>query len=185
MATHTTRRRRRSAVTEAVVIDTLSRHVTEIAFGIVEVVHVVIKGPRCKVAVATTQPGVDAAAVCIGKAGARARAIAGDLGLELVGIVTFSPDITTYLSNAIAHGVTPLHVEITDLLVRKARMVFDNAPSVVGPSQLARAIGANGSNVRLASALTGWQIQLCSPDCVPGSYCNHQPRSTSTLAIAS
>lgn len=178
-------RHHRHDITEDIVLEALSRHVPEVAFGIVEVVHLAIEEPRCKVAVTTTQPGVEAAAVCIGKAGARARTIAGYLGLELVGIVTYSSDITTYLSNAIAHGVSPLRVEITDLLNCKARMVFDNAPSQVGPSQLARAIGATGSNVRLASALTGWQIQLCSPDCVPGSYCNHQPRSTSTLAIAS
>lgn len=177
----------RHDISEGIVLEALSRHVPEIAFGIVEVVHLVIEEPRCKVAVTTTQPGVQAAAVCIGKAGARARAIAADLGMALVGIVTYSPDVTTYLTNAIsAHKVTPLHVEITDVLNRKARMVLDNsAPSPAGPSQLARAIGANGSNVRLASALTGWQIQLCSPDCVPDSYCNHQPRSTSTLAIAS
>lgn len=184
MATHT--RHHRDTLTEAAVIDALSRHVTEIAFGIVEVVHVVVEEPRCKVAVSTTQPGVPAAAVCIGKAGSVARAIAHDLGMDMVGIVTYSPDITTYLSNAIsAHNVSPMSVEITDLLNRKARMVFDNKPSAAGPSQLARAIGAQGSNVRLASALTGWQLQLCSPDCVPGSYCNHQPRNNSTLPIAS
>lgn len=173
----------RNTITEDMVLDALSRHVTEIAFGIVEVVHVAIEGTRCKVAVTTTQPGVDAGAACVGKAGARARAIAGELGMELVGIVTYSPDVTTYLTNAIsAYNINPLHVEITDVLNRKARMVFDNAPSPTGPPQLARAIGAHGSNVRLASALTGWQIQLCSPDCVPGSYCNHEPRA---LAIAS
>ncbi|MEW2484189.1 hypothetical protein AB0876_31850 [Mycobacterium sp. NPDC049093] len=184
MATHT--RHHRNTVTEAAVVDALSRHVAEIAFGIVEVVRVVVEEPRCKVSVTTTQPGVPAAAVCIGKAGAVARAVARDIGLEMVGIVTYSPDITTYLSNAIsAHNVSPISVEVTDILSRKARMVFDNEPSAAGPSQLARAIGAQGSNVRLASGLTGWHLQLCSPDCVPGSYCNHQPRNSSTLPIAS
>lgn len=141
MATHT--RHHRNTVTEAAVVDALSRHVAEIAFGIVEVVRVVVEEPRCKVSVTTTQPGVPAAAVCIGKAGAVARAVARDIGLEMVGIVTYSPDITTYLSNAIsAHNVSPISVEVTDILSRKARMVFDNEPSAAGPSQLARAIGA-------------------------------------------
>lgn len=175
----------RNTPTAATILDALTRHVTEIAFGIVEVVHIAIEHPRCKVAVTTTQPGVQAASVCIGKAGARARAIAADLDLDNVAIVTYSDDPTTYLTNAIAaHGITPLRVDLTDPVNRHARMVFDPAPSAFGPSQFARAIGSRGSNARLASTLTGWQIQICTPACVPGGRCIH-PGATSPLAIAS
>lgn len=166
------------------VVDALIRHVPELGFGVVDVVQVAIEDTRCKIAVTTTVPGIDAASICIGKAGARIRATETDLGMDMISIVAYADDITTYLTNAIAtHGITPRRIDITDLPARHARLVFDTTTDPTGPSPFARAIGARGSNVRLASKLTGWRIQLCTTACT-STHCNH-PGHTSTLAIAS
>lgn len=168
---------------EADVIDALSRHVPEIAFDIVQIVRVAIDGTRCKVAVTTEQPGVSATGVCIGAGGRRIRTIADQLGMDNIGIVAHSAHIETYLTHAIvARGAHPLSVDIIDPLERVARMVFDAEDRSFGPTQFARAIGTRGSNVRLASALTGWQIRLCTPQCRDG-HCIH-PGATS-LRVAS
>lgn len=171
-------------ISRTAVIDALARHVPEIGFGIVDVVHVATADTRCKVSVKTNQPGVDAAQVCIGKGGFRVRAAATTLALDSMSIVTYSEDPTTYLANAIgAHNITPLSVTITDSAERHARIVFDTTPTAGRPSPYVRAIGARGLNVRLASFLTGWHIQLCTPLCTT-DRCIH-PTPAAPRAIAS
>ncbi|SKQ85230.1 hypothetical protein [Mycobacteroides abscessus] len=174
---------RRTDTSEADIIDTLTRHVPEIAFDIVQIVRVAIDGTQSKVAVTTEHPGVCVTGACVGVRGRRIRTIANELGMDNIGIVAYSAHIETYLTNAIiARGAHPLSVHITDLPRRRARMVFDAEDRSFGPTQFARAIGTRGSNVRLASALTGWQIQLCTPLCRDG-HCQH-PGATS-LRVAS
>lgn len=171
-------------ITRTAVIDALAHHVPEIGFGLVDVVHVAIADNRCKVSVKTNQPGVDAAQVCIGKRGFRVRAAATTLALESMSIVTYSDDITTYLTNAIGtQNITPLSVTLTDPATQQARIVFDTTPAPGRPSPFVRAIGARGLNVRLASVLTGWHIQLCTPRCTD-NHCIH-PTPAAPQAIAS
>jgi len=171
-------------ITRTTVVDTLAHHVPEIGFGLVDVVHVAIADNRCKVSVKTNQPGVDAAQVCIGKGGFRVRAAATTLALDSMSIIAYSEDPTTYLTNAIgAHNITPLSVTITDSAERRARIVFDTTPTAGRPSPYVRAIGARGLNVRLASVLTGWHIQLCTPRCTD-NHCIH-PTPAAPQAIAS
>lgn len=173
---------RRTDTSEADVIDALTRDVPEIAFDIVQIVRVAIDGRQCKVAVTTEQPGVCATSACIGPRGQRIRTIAHELGMDNIGIVAYSAHIETYLTNAIiARGAHPLSVHITDLPRRRARMVFDAEDCGFGPTQFARAIGTRGSNVRLASALTGWRIDLCTPRC-SDSHCVHPGAAPSRVA---
>lgn len=173
----------RSDNTEADVVDALTRDVPEIAFDIIQIVGVAIDGRQCKVAVTTEQPGVCVTGACVGVRGHRIRTIADQLGMDNIGIVAYSAHIETYLTHAIiARGAHPLSVDIIDAPGRVARMVFDAEDRSLGPTQFARAIGTRGSNVRLASALTGWQIQLCTTLCREG-HCVH-PGATS-LRVAS
>ncbi|MBX8690626.1 hypothetical protein A5722_01275 [Mycobacterium vulneris] len=173
----------RSEATEADVVDALTRDVPEIAFDIIQIVRVAIDGRQCKVAVTTKQPGVCVTGACVGVRGHRIRTIAHELGMDNIGIVAYSAHIETYLTNAIiARGAHPLSVHIIDAPGQVARMVFDAEDRSIGPTQFARAIGTRGSNVRLASALTGWQIRLCTPLCRDG-HCLH-PGATS-LRVAS
>ncbi len=167
---------------EADVVDSLTRHIPEVASGAVHIIRVAIHANQCKVAVAAERPGVCVTGACVGVRGRRIREIAHELGMDNIGIVAYSAHIETYLANAIiTRGAHPLSVRITDLPRRRARMVFDAEDRGFGPSQFARAIGWRGSNVRLAGALTGWWIDLCTPWCRDGR-CVHPGASPSRVA---
>jgi N utilization substance protein A len=128
--------------------------VPEIQQGIVEIKAAAREvGSRTKIAVTSRDEAVDPVGACVGLKGARVQAVVNELGGERIDIVPWSPDPERFAKLALAPA-------------RVAR-VFSDAVSrtiqaVVDEDQLSLAIGRNGQNVRLASELTGWKIDLYS-----------------------
>ncbi len=128
--------------------------VPEIQQGIVEIKAAAREvGSRTKIAVTSRDDAVDPVGACVGLKGSRVQAVVNELGGERIDIVPWSPDPERFAKLALAPA-------------RVAR-VFSDAVSrtiqaVVDEDQLSLAIGRNGQNVRLASELTGWKIDLYS-----------------------
>jgi N utilization substance protein A len=130
--------------------------VPEIFDGVVEVIHAAREpGRRAKISVFTNDDDVDPVGACVGLRGARVQAIVNELHGEKVDIVRWSDDIETYARNALA----PAEVENMTILsgTREIHVKVD-------PSQLSLAIGRQGVNVRLASKLVGYKINVTTTD---------------------
>ncbi len=110
-------------------------------------------GYRSKVAVAARQEGVDPIGCCVGLRGIRIQNIVAELNGEKIDVVQWSPELTTFITNALSPATT-VHVDL-DRENKKATVV-------VPDRQLSLAIGKDGQNARLAAKLTGWRIDLKS-----------------------
>jgi len=110
-------------------------------------------GSRTKIAVTSRDEAVDPVGACVGLKGSRVQAVVNELGGERIDIVPWSPDPERFAKLALAPA-------------RVARVFSDGVSktiqAVVDEDQLSLAIGRNGQNVRLASELTGWKIDLYS-----------------------
>jgi len=129
-----------------------AQEVPEIYDGIVEVKAVARDpGSRAKIAVVSRDSSVDPVGACVGMRGSRVQAVVNELQGEKIDIIPWSADTPTFVVNALA----PAEV---------AKVVLDedkNRIEVVVPdAQLSLAIGRRGQNVRLASQLTGWDIDI-------------------------
>jgi transcription termination/antitermination protein NusA len=128
------------------------QEVPEIYDGIVEVVSVA-RDPssRAKIAVRSKDGSIDPVGACVGMRGSRVQAVVNELQGEKIDIIQWSPDVATFVVNALA----PAEV---------AKVVLDEDAErievVVPDEQLSLAIGRRGQNVRLASQLTGWDIDI-------------------------
>ncbi|MDO5053545.1 MAG: transcription termination factor NusA [Pseudoclavibacter sp.] len=132
--------------------------VPEIADGVVEIVSLAREaGHRTKIAVRATQEGVNAKGACIGELGARVRAVTNELGNEKIDIVDYSPDLASFVANALS----PAKVTSAFVLDRKTKAVRALVPEF----QLSLAIGKEGQNARLAAKLTGARIDI-QPDSI-------------------
>jgi len=128
--------------------------VPEIQQGIVEIRAVAREvGSRTKIAVFSRDDSIDPVGACVGLKGSRVQAVVNELGGERIDIVPWSSDPERFAKMALAPA-------------RVARVFSDQAAhtiqAVVDEDQLSLAIGRNGQNVRLASELTGWKIDLYS-----------------------
>jgi transcription termination/antitermination protein NusA len=128
--------------------------VPEIQQGIVEIRASAREvGSRTKIAVFSRDDSIDPVGACVGLKGARVQAVVNELGGERIDIVPWSSDPERFAKLALAPA-------------RVARVFSDQAnktiQAVVDEDQLSLAIGRNGQNVRLASELTGWKIDLYS-----------------------
>ena len=128
--------------------------VPEIQQGIVEIKASAREvGSRTKIAVFSRDDSIDPVGACVGLKGSRVQAVVNELGGERIDIVPWSPDPERFAKLALAPA-------------RVARVFSDPATktiqAVVDEDQLSLAIGRNGQNVRLASELTGWKIDLYS-----------------------
>jgi transcription termination/antitermination protein NusA len=128
--------------------------VPEIQQGIVEIRAAAREvGSRTKIAVFSRDDSIDPVGACVGLKGARVQAVVNELGGERIDIVPWSADPERFAKLALAPA-------------RVARVFSDPAAktiqAVVDEDQLSLAIGRNGQNVRLASELTGWKIDLYS-----------------------
>lgn len=112
-------------------------------------------GVRAKIAVHATDRRVDPIGTCVGVRGSRVQAVTQELAGERVDIVLWSDDPAQFVIGALAPA------SVTSILVDEERHAMD---VVVDEANLALAIGAGGRNVRLASELTGWQINLMSAE---------------------
>jgi len=128
--------------------------VPEIAEGIVRILGVSREpGFRAKIAVASSENDVDPVGACVGMKGSRVQNVVQELQGERIDIVPWSPDPAKYVSNAMAPAQVSMVIVDED---KKSLMV------VVPDDQLSLAIGRQGQNVRLASKLLGWKIDVKS-----------------------
>ena len=128
------------------------QEVPEIYDGIIEVKSVARDpGSRAKIAVQSRDSSIDPVGACVGMRGSRVQAVVNELQGEKIDIIPWSPDAATFIVNALQ----PAEV---------VKVVLDEDSSrievVVPDDQLSLAIGRRGQNVRLASQLTGWDIDI-------------------------
>ncbi|EJF91259.1 transcription termination factor NusA [Bartonella tamiae] len=126
--------------------------VPEIYDGIIEIKSVARDpGSRAKIAVVSRDGSIDPVGACVGMRGSRVQAVVGELQGEKIDIIPWSPDAASFIVNALQ----PAEV---------AKVVLDEESErievVVPDDQLSLAIGRRGQNVRLASQLTGWDIDI-------------------------
>ncbi len=128
--------------------------VPEIFNGTVELKSIAREaGSRSKVAVTTSQAGVDPVGCCVGLRGIRIQNIVNELNGEKIDVVTWHPDAFLFIANALSPAQV-LNVELNE---------GEGIATVVVPDrQLSLAIGREGQNVRLAAKLTGWRIDIKS-----------------------
>ena len=128
------------------------QEVPEIYDGIIEVKAVARDpGSRAKIAVISRESSIDPVGACVGMRGSRVQAVVGELQGEKVDIIQWNQDAATFIVNALAPA------EVTKVVLDEE----SNRIEVVVPeSQLSLAIGRRGQNVRLASQLTGWDIDI-------------------------
>lgn len=129
-----------------------AQEVPEIYDGIIEIKSVARDpGSRAKIAVISNDSGIDPVGACVGMRGSRVQAVVGELQGEKIDIIPWSGDPATFVVNALA----PAEVSkvVLDEEMRRIEVV-------VPDEQLAQAIGRRGQNVRLASMLTGWSIDV-------------------------
>src|SRR3984893_2083847 len=129
-----------------------AQEVPEIYDGIIEIRAVARDpGSRAKIAVISNDSGIDPVGACVGMRGSRGQAVVAELQGEKIDIIPWSQDPATFVVNALA----PAEV---------AKVVMDEEQRrievVVPDEQLSLAIGRRGQNVRLASQLTGWDIDI-------------------------
>jgi len=129
-----------------------AQEVPEIYDGIVEVKAVARDpGSRAKIAVISRDSSVDPVGACVGMRGSRVQAVVNELQGEKIDIIPWSPDIPTFVVNALAPA------EVAKVVLDEDR---ERIEVVVPDAQLSLAIGRRGQNVRLASQLTGWDIDI-------------------------
>jgi N utilization substance protein A len=112
-------------------------------------------GSRAKIAVKTNDGRIDPIGACVGMRGSRVQAVTGELNNERVDIVLWDDNPAQLVINAMAPA------EVSSIVVDEDRHAMDVA---VSDENLAMAIGRNGQNVRLASELTGWTINVMSEE---------------------
>jgi len=126
--------------------------VPEIFQGIVEIKGIAREvGGRTKVAVSSRDESIDPVGACVGLKGSRVQAVVSELGGERIDIVPWHPDPEIYARRALAPA------KVAKVVSDSARRVIT---AIVDEDQLSLAIGRNGQNVRLASQLIGWQLDL-------------------------
>ncbi|MCY4572923.1 MAG: transcription termination factor NusA [Gemmatimonadetes bacterium] len=126
--------------------------VPEIYQGIVEIKELTREvGGRTKIAVHSRDDSIDPVGACVGLKGSRVQAVVSELGGERIDIVPWHPDPEIFARRALAPA------RVAKVMSDSARQVIT---AIVDEDQLSLAIGRNGQNVRLASQLIGWQIDL-------------------------
>ena len=138
---------------DPVFVESLFRlEVPEIYQGIVDIREKAREvGGRTKIAVSSRDESIDPVGACVGLKGSRVQAVVSELGGERIDIVPWHPDPEVFARRALAPA-----------RVAKVISNYDNQviTAIVDEDQLSLAIGRNGQNVRLASQLIGWQIDL-------------------------
>ncbi len=112
-------------------------------------------GVRAKIAVRSNDPRIDPIGTCVGMRGSRVQAVTSELAGERVDIILWSPDPAQFAINALAPA------EVVSIVVDEDRQSMD---IVVDEENLAQAIGRSGQNVRLASELTGWELNIMTEE---------------------
>jgi len=134
------------------VLRLFEQEVPEIQEGVVEIRAVAREpGVRTKIAVSSNDPMVDPVGACVGARGARVQAVINELHGERIDVIEWSEDPATFVVNALAPA------QIERVLIDEVKNTIE---VTVREENLAVAIGKNGVNVRLASQLTGWELEI-------------------------
>jgi N utilization substance protein A len=129
-----------------------SQEVPEIYDGVVEIKSVARDpGSRAKIAVISKDTSIDPVGACVGMRGSRVQAVVNELQGEKIDIIQWSQDAATFIVNALAPA------EVSKVVLDEDA---ERIEVVVPDDQLSLAIGRRGQNVRLASQLTGWDIDI-------------------------
>ncbi len=128
-------------------------------------------GSRAKIAVKTNDRRIDPVGACVGMRGARVQAVSGELGGERIDIVLWDDNPAQFVINAMAPA------DVASLVVDEDNHTMDIA---VISSNLAQAIGRNGQNVRLASQLSGWELNVMT---VEDMQTKHQAEKDRILTL--
>ena len=130
--------------------------VPEIEEGLLEIMSASRDpGLRSKIAVKANDQRLDPVGTCVGMRGSRVQAVTGELAGERVDIVLWSIEPAQFVINAMAPA------EVSSIVVDEDKRSMD---LVVTEDQLAQAIGRNGQNIRLASELTGWELNILTEE---------------------
>lgn len=118
-------------------------------------------GSRAKIAVKSNDKRIDPIGACVGMRGARVQAVSGELDGERIDIVLFDDNPAQYIINAMAPA------DVASIVVDEDRRSMDIS---VEAANLAQAIGRNGQNIRLASQLTGWELNVMTVEEMETKY---------------
>ncbi len=130
--------------------------VPEILSGVVEIKSIAREaGERTKIAVQSTQEGVDPVGSCVGQRGVRVQAVMSEIGEEKIDIILWAEDPKVYISNALSPA------KVSEIILNESEQ---KAEVRVAEDQLSLAIGRQGQNVRLAAKLTGWNVDIQGGD---------------------
>ena len=150
--------------------------VPEIFRGIVEIKAIAREaGYRSKVAVWSTQDGVDPVGACVGLRGLRIQNVVNELNGERIDVVLWDPEISRF----VAHALSP--AQVVDVRIDKET---NTAQIVVPDRQLSLAIGKEGQNARLAAKLTGWRIDIKSESVYEEAMAKLSPEEREALRAA-
>jgi len=156
-----------SRISPEFLIKLFELEVPEIEEGLLEIkVAARDPGSRAKIAVKSNDQRIDPIGTCVGMRGSRVQAVISELAGERVDIVLWSDDPATFIINALSPA------EISSIMVDEEKHSMD---IVVDNENLAQAIGRSGQNVRLASELTGWELNIMT---VEESQARHEKEST-------
>ena len=129
-----------------------AQEVPEVYDGVIEIRAAARdSGSRAKMAVLSNDSSIDPVGACVGMRGSRVQAVVAELQGEKIDIIQWNPDEPTFIVNALAPA------EVSKVVLDEEA---DRVEVVVPDEQLSLAIGRRGQNVRLASQLTGWQIDI-------------------------
>lgn len=112
-------------------------------------------GARSKIAVTSNQPNIDPVGSCVGQKGSRVSAVINELGGEKIDIIEWAEDPETFIANALSPA------EVSKITLDRDSQ---EAQIEVDGDQFSLAVGKGGQNARLAAKLTGWKIDISSPD---------------------
>ncbi len=145
-----------SRIAPKLLIELFKLEVPEAGEGLIEI-RAAARDPglRAKIAVNSRDPRIDPIGACVGMRGARVQSVSNELGGERVDIIQWSADPAQFVINALAPA------EVSSIVVDEELHSMD---VIVEDSQLSQAIGRGGQNVRLASELTGWELNIMTPD---------------------
>jgi N utilization substance protein A len=133
-----------------------SQEVPEVYEGIIQIVAVARDpGSRAKIAVHSNDGAIDPVGACVGMRGSRVQAVVNELQGERIDIIPFTEDAATFIVNALQPA------EVAKVVIDEAN---DRIEVVVPDEQLSLAIGRRGQNVRLASQLSGWAIDILTEE---------------------
>jgi N utilization substance protein A len=145
-----------SRVSPEFLIRLFELEVPEIEEGLLEIMAASRDpGLRSKIAVKANDQRLDPVGTCVGMRGSRVQAVTGELAGERVDIALWSIEPAQFVINAMAPA------EISSIMVDEDKKSMD---LVVSEDQLAQAIGRNGQNIRLATELTGWELNILSEE---------------------